>query len=78
MAKEVSKNLPIPIKIKGDCLVIVDETLFSVFENILRNAVIHGKTEKINIDISAEDDKCKIQIEDFGTGMPGFIKSTLF
>ncbi|RLI75051.1 hypothetical protein DRP05_15415, partial [Archaeoglobales archaeon] len=37
----------IDFTIKGNCTVLADEALSTVFDNIIRNAITHGKTEKI-------------------------------
>jgi len=49
-----------------------------VFENIMRNAVIHGKTERIDVDISSNNSECEIRIADYGKGIPDDIKGNIF
>ncbi len=78
IAKEISKNIQVPVKIKGDATTMADGALFSVFENILGNAIIHGKTDRIDIDISSVDKICTIKIKDYGTGVPEIIRSNVF
>ncbi|NMC58594.1 MAG: PAS domain S-box protein [Candidatus Methanofastidiosa archaeon] len=76
--EEVSKAINFPITIDGDATVLADEALFSVFENILRNAIIHGKTDKIDIEIKSKDNNSNIRIIDYGKGVPDTIKGKIF
>ena len=78
IAEEVSNSMHIPIKINGDATALADQVLYSVFENIIRNAIIHGKTDRIDIDISSKDKTCEIRITDYGKGIPEFIKDNIF
>ena len=77
--KDVSKNYSnIKINIIGNCFVLADESLSSVFDNIIRNAVIHGHTNKIYIKISRNKNYCEIKFIDYGMGIPEIIKDRLF
>jgi signal transduction histidine kinase len=78
IAEDVSNNLNIPTKIVGNAAALADQALFSVFENIMRNAIIHGKTDKIDINISSKNNICEIRIVDYGQGIPEFIKDNIF
>jgi len=75
---DMVKNYQIPIEIDGDCTVFADTALESVFDNIIRNAIMHSKTDKIKISITPEDNLCKIKISDFGIGIPDSIKDKIF
>ncbi|KYC44287.1 MAG: sensory histidine kinase CreC [Candidatus Methanofastidiosum methylothiophilum] len=77
--KEVSKNYSdIKINIIGNCFVLADESLSSVFDNIIRNAIIHGHTNKIYIKIRHNKNCCEIKFIDYGMGIPEIIKDRLF
>jgi len=77
--KEISKNYSdIKINIKGNCDVLADEALNSVFDNIIRNAIIHGGTNKIDIKISSGKSYCEIKFIDYGIGMPNNMKNRIF
>ncbi len=79
IAEEVSANLNIPsINISGNATALADQALFSVFENIMRNAIIHGKTDRIDVDISSDNSECEIRIADYGKGIPEDIKDKVF
>jgi signal transduction histidine kinase len=78
IAEEVSNNVNIPVTINGNATALADQALFSVFENIYRNAIIHGKTDKIDVNISSKKNICEIIITDYGEGIPEFIKDNVF
>lgn len=79
LIKKIVPHFPeIKFKIQGEGTVLADEALISVIENIIRNAQIHGKSNKINIDISAKNNFIEIKIADFGIGIPAKIKNKLF
>ena len=64
--------------INGDSHFLADEIIYSVFENIINNAINHGKADKIGIDIHKENFKCTITISDNGIGIPDEVKDKLF
>ena len=77
--KEIFKNYAdIKFKVDGNCIVLADDAISSVFDNIIRNAVIHGNTKKIDIKIRCINDYCEIHFSDYGIGIPQEIKNRLF
>jgi len=64
--------------VQGNCNVLADEALNSVIDNIIGNAIIHGKTERIDIKIENKGEWCEIRIADYGVGIPDEIKNKLF
>jgi len=79
MLKEISKNYSdIKFRIDGNCIVLADEALSSVFDNIIRNAIIHGGTNKIDIKIRSDKAYCEMRFSDYGIGIPQDIKNRLF
>jgi len=78
---EIAGNYPfITIKVKGRgrAQVMADDSLFSVLDNIARNAVIHGKADRIEVAINRREDMCEVRIADNGVGIPDEIKETIF
>lgn len=76
---EVSKNHPIEIDIKDNCIVMADEGLYSVMDNVIKNAVDHGHATKIDITVNLENDgACSMRIADNGIGIPAEIKQYIF
>ncbi len=68
----------VEFKIEGEGTVLADEALASVIENIVRNAIVHGKTNKIDITIDQKDKLIEIRIADYGKGIPDEVKKQLF
>ena len=77
---EVIKNYPsIDFEIKGMGLVMADDSLSSVIDNIVRNAVIHGKADRITITTDKKREMCEVRIADNGSGIPDeIIKEKVF
>jgi len=69
---------PIEISVEGNCIVMADDALSSVIDNIIRNAVVHGNTNKVDIKITCLDEFCEIRISDYGKGIPDEIKDKIF
>ena len=75
----VIRNYPeIEFKVKGDCTVLADEAIGSVIDNIVRNAIVHGKTKRIDITLVEGKEHCEIRIADYGIGIPDTIKNRIF
>ncbi len=75
----VIRNYPqIEFRVKGDCTVLADEALNSVIDNIVRNAIVHGKTKRIDITLKENKEYCKIKIADYGIGIPDNIKKRIY
>ncbi|MCC7575534.1 MAG: PAS domain-containing sensor histidine kinase [Methanomethylovorans sp.] len=76
---EVSKNHPIEIDMKDNCIVMADEGLYSVVDNIIKNAVDHGHATRIEITLNAKNDgSCSVRMADNGIGIPAEIKQYIF
>ncbi|MDD5724270.1 MAG: PAS domain S-box protein [Syntrophales bacterium] len=76
---EIVKSYPfIDFKVKGSAQVMADNTLVSVIDNITRNAVIHGRADRIEVTIGRRKDMCEIRIADNGSGIPDEIKEKIF
>jgi len=78
IVERVSTTITVPIEIKGNANVIADDALFSVFENIMRNSVVHGKTDRIKVDIKSKNKISTIKVTDFGKGILEDIKDKIF
>ncbi|MGA1821282.1 MAG: PAS domain S-box protein [Thermoplasmatota archaeon] len=68
----------IDIEIEGDCRIKVDEGFGSVIDNLVRNAVVHGKADRVRIEIEKAGNLCRIRVIDFGEGIPEDIKKFIF
>ncbi len=74
----ISKYKKIDFQINGSSHILADEAIESVFDNIIRNAVVHGRTERIIIDIHKMGRKCEVRIADEGKGIPDNIQGKIF
>jgi len=68
----------IAFNIEGEGQVLADESLSSVVDNIIRNAVIHGNTDRIDVKIGERGKYCEIGIADYGVGIPDEVKENIF
>lgn len=68
----------ISASVNGDCLVKADAALNSVVDNIVSNALVHGKSENMHINIENDNGICRIEFMDDGIGIPDDIKSRVF
>jgi PAS domain S-box-containing protein len=68
----------IKLESRGKCDILANESIHSVFNNIITNAISHGKTDKIIVEVEKEGDYCIIRIRDFGIGIPDKLKARIF
>ncbi len=78
VVEDTIKNYLVDFKVKGNCIILADGAFPSVIDNIIRNAIVHGKTDKIDITTACKDDICEIRIADYGIGIPDKIKERVF
>lgn len=79
LLKKLKQRIKTPITINGEeTTVKADDALYSVFNNLAENAIRHGKTDKIHIDVKTDEKNVIIKFKDFGTGIPFTIKDKLF
>ncbi len=62
--KIAGTDIEMDISIDGHCKVLADNALSSVFENIIKNAIAHGKANKMRIKMAPSGKYCHISIED--------------
>ncbi len=73
-----SDHPDVAINIEGSGSAFADESLYSVFENLINNAVKHGNSKKIDVSISTDEQFCEIRFKDHGIGIPDEIKDRIF
>jgi|Deesub1362B_J571_1020462.scaffolds.fasta_scaffold03154_2 signal transduction histidine kinase len=74
----VVKKYAVKINVDGDGIVMANEALSSVFDNLIGNAVKHGKADRIDIKIERKNDFYEIRIADNGMGIAEEIKDVIF
>jgi len=78
LAEKASQNIAASVSIKGNCVILADDSLYSVFHNIFDNAVRHGKATKIDVTIERKGRNCEVRISDNGIGIPDEQKEKIF
>jgi signal transduction histidine kinase len=76
--KVAAKYEGISISVVGDGKVMADDTLSSAVDNLIRNAVMHGKAKHISIEICEESGGVRVAVKDDGKGIPPNIKQNVF
>ena len=74
----IKKYNNIDFSIRGSSHIMADEAIESVFDNIIRNAIIHGKTKSVIINIRKKEKKCIVKVIDEGKGIPEEIQDRIF
>ncbi|MEM1671668.1 MAG: HAMP domain-containing sensor histidine kinase [Archaeoglobaceae archaeon] len=78
VVEEVLKSYDIPARVQGSGVAMADDLLYSVIDNIVNNAIKHGKTEKLDVYIDKVEDEIEIRIVDYGVGIPAEAKKKIF
>jgi len=68
----------VEFNIEGMGTIYADRAIYSVFENLINNAIIHGNSKRIDIIVSNREQYCEIRFIDFGSGIPDNIKNKIF
>jgi PAS domain S-box-containing protein len=66
------------IRVKGEVTAMADERLSSVIDNLVGNAIMHGHTDSVDIEIEIDGGQCLIKVADHGNGIPDEIKARIF
>lgn len=74
----ISKAENIRFEIEGTSQILADEMIYSVFENLISNAISHGKADMIRFEISKSGYFSQINVIDNGKGIPDNIKEKIF
>jgi len=76
--KVITGYSKIRFTIEGDGFINADEAFFSVIKNIVSNADMHAKTDRVDIKIIKKGTYLEISIADYGKGIPDEVKKQLF
>ncbi len=73
------KQFPeIKYKIEGNTKFFANDTIYSVFENLIRNAILHGEADFISVLVSTSNKTAIIEFADNGKGIPKDIQDKIF
>jgi len=76
---ELTKFYPeMNINFLDDCKIFADESMIIVFDNIIRNAKVHGNADFIDISLKKIGKYCEISFADNGIGIPDTLKDKIF
>lgn len=64
--------------VEGDCTVMADDSLSSVFDNLVRNAITHGNADRVDIKIMNRGEVCQVEVVDNGKGISDDIRERVF
>ncbi|MBO8181835.1 MAG: PAS domain S-box protein [Archaeoglobus sp.] len=76
--EEIRKSYDIEIGIEGGCKVLADDAITSVLNNLIKNAVIHSGSDRIDIKLKKLNGFCEMRVVDYGKGIPEEIKEHIF
>lgn len=65
------------IVMKGDAEILADDGIYTIFENLIDNAVKHSKATKVFVDVKG-DGEVEINFWDNGSGFPEDAKDWIF
>jgi len=68
----------IDVEISGYADILANESIYSIFENLFRNAIEHGKSNKITIKIINHPGIANVFFADNGIGISADIKNKIF
>jgi signal transduction histidine kinase len=68
----------VDFEIIGEGKVYADQAIFSVFDNLISNAIKHGKASKIFIKIQNKNGNCEIIFQDNGQGIDQQYQQKIF
>ncbi len=81
VVEKISSNLDIGVDNECHCSVLADDAFHSVRENLIRNAIKHGGTDRMVIRCQGDPDgegMVTLDVIDFGKGIPDNIKEKIF
>lgn len=78
LVKQVGQEQSVKIQLKGEAQVLADEAIYSVFENLIRNAKLHGGVKTVSVVFEKKGKRLIIRISDQGSGIDPEIRDSLF
>jgi PAS domain S-box-containing protein len=76
--EDIIIDFPVKYRIDGDAMIEVDTAFDSVIENLIGNAIFHGRADRINVTIINNDQFILISIADNGKGIIEEVKDKIF
>lgn len=76
--ERLSEIKELEYSVKGKSKIIADDTINTVFTNLISNSINHGQASKIEVKITNNSRFCKIVFKDNGKGIPEDVKDLIF
>ena len=68
----------IKVSVSGKAKVMGDQVLRSVFDNLIRNAILHGQAKNVDVSIVKNADNIEVRVADDGRGIPEKYRKNIF
>ncbi len=78
VVKGIMDSYDVDWEMEGDGVVYADDGFYSVIDNLVSNAIKHGKSTRIKFEVKYEGDDAVIRVIDNGTGIPDEFRSSIF
>jgi signal transduction histidine kinase len=71
---------PVEFEVEGEGLLLADEAIVPALDNVIGNALMHGRSDRLSIQVRTSEDRrwCDIRVCDQGKGVPDEIKELVF
>lgn len=78
VVEEIAKHYPMRTTVAGRLSAAADQALFSVIDNLFRNAMVHGRAENVSVDIRESGGSAEIRVADDGMGIDPSVMDRIF
>ncbi|AKG91226.1 Signal transduction histidine kinase [Geoglobus ahangari] len=79
LVSKVAERYPeVNVVVEGDCEILADDGMEVVFDNLIQNAIKHGKAKNLFVKIVDDREWCTITVSDDGVGIPDELKGQIF
>jgi len=75
--EESAKGYDVEVNVEGNAVVYANDSIYSVFENLIGNSVKHGGASRIDVKIETSD-MVYVTYKDNGAGIPENVKDKVF
>lgn len=80
VVKEVMAGYDVEWNWRGDeeIAVLADNGLYAVIDNLVHNAITHGKTERVDFEAIEKGEVVELRVKDYGAGIPEEVRERVF
>ena len=62
----------------GEAAVLADNGIYTVIDNIVHNSITHGKTKRVDFEVTDIGKTVELRIKDYGVGIPEELRDKIF